>query len=136
MDRRQILGFSGAALLLVGFFTPLFSISFMGFSKSIGFVDFISQGSWASILVLVSVVAAAVLTALKRYMLLLVPAGLVVALLIYVVTNLTSSLVSTGVDSTMVSTLLKLLQPGFGWFFLVVGPVALVLGAFLKPKAA
>ena len=135
MDKRQILGFGGAALLLIGFFTPIFSISLMGFTKTIGFVDFISQGSWASILVLVAVVGAAVLTALKKYRLLLIPAVLIVALLVYIVANLASSLAGSGVDSSQLNALLQMLQPSFGWFFLAVGPVALVLAALLKPAA-
>jgi len=132
MDKRQILGYSGAALLLIGFFTPLFSISFMGFTKTIGFVDFIAEGSWASILVLVAMAGAAVLTFLKKYKLLLIPAGLIVALLVYLVANLASSLASSGIDSAMLESLVNMLQPSFGWLFMVLGPVALVLAGFVK----
>jgi hypothetical protein len=132
MDKRQILGYGGAGLLLIGFFSPLFTISLMGFSKNFGFVDFLSEGSWPSILVLVSVAIAVVLTILKKYKLLLIPAGLVVAMLGYMVVNLASSLASSGIDSAMAESLVKMLQPSFGWFFLVVGPVALVLSGFLK----
>lgn len=132
MDKRQILGYGGAGLLLIGFFSPLFTISLMGFSRNFGFVDFLSEGSWASILVLVAVVGAVVLTILKKYKLLLIPAGLVVAMLGYMVVNLASSLASSGIDSAMVESLVKMLQPSFGWLFLVLGPVALVFSGFLK----
>jgi hypothetical protein len=132
MDKRQILGYGGAGLLLIGFFSPLFTISLMGFSRNFGFVDFLSEGSWASILVLVAVVIAAVLTILKKYKLLLIPAGLVVAMLVYLVVNLAGNLASSGIDSAMAETLIKMLQPSFGWLFLVLGPAALVVAGFLK----
>lgn len=132
MDKRQILGFGGAGILLIGFFSPLFTISLMGFSKNFGFVDFLSEGSWASILVLVSVAIAVVLTILKKYKLLLIPAGLVVAMLGYMVVNLASSLASSGIDSAMLESLVNMLQPSFGWLFMVLGPVALVLAGFAK----
>jgi lysylphosphatidylglycerol synthetase-like protein (DUF2156 family) len=133
MDKRQLLGYGGAGLLLIGFFSPLFTISLMGFSRNFGFVDFLSEGSWASILVLVAVALAAVLTILKKYKLLLIPAGLVVAMLVYLVANLAGNLASSGIDSAMAETLIKMLQPSFGWLFLVLGPVALVLSGFMKP---
>ena len=132
MDKRQIIGYGGAALLLAGFFSPLFTISFMGFTKNFGFIDFLSEGSWASILVLVAIVGAIVLTALKKYKLLLIPAGLIVAMLVYLVANMASNLASSGIDASMVESLANMLQPSFGWLFLVLGPVALVLAGFLK----
>jgi hypothetical protein len=132
MDKRQLLGYGGAGLLLIGFFSPLFTISLMGFSRNFGFVDFLSEGSWASILVLVAVALAAVLTILKKYKLLLIPAGLVVAMLVYLVANLAGNLASSGIDSAMAEALIKMLQPSFGWLFLVLGPAALVVASFLK----
>ena len=135
MDKRQILGYGGAGLLLIGFFSPLFTISLMGFSKSFGFADFLADGSWASILVLVAMAGAAVLTILKKYKLLLIPAGLVVAMLVYMVINIASSIASSGIDSAMAESIVNMLQPSFGWLFLVLGPAALVVAAFLKPAA-
>ena len=135
MNKRQILGYGGAGLLLIGFFSPLFTISLMGFSKSFGFADFLADGSWASILVLVAMAGAAVLTILKKYKLLLIPAGLVVAMLVYMVINIASSIASSGIDSAMAESIVNMLQPSFGWLFLVLGPAALVVAAFLKPAA-
>lgn len=135
MDKRQILGYGGAGLLLIGFFSPLFTISLMGFSKSFSFADFLADGSWASILVLVAAALAVVLTVLKKYKLLLIPAGLVVAMLVYMVVNLASNIASSGLDSAMAESLVKMLQPSFGWLFLVLGPVAFVLAGFLKQAA-
>lgn len=136
MDKRQILGYGGAGFLLIGFFSPLFTISLMGFSKNFGFADFLANGSWASILVLVAMAGAAVLTFLKKYKLLLIPAGLVVAMLVYLVINIASSLASSGIDSAMAESLVKMLQPSFGWLFVVLGPAALAVAAFLKPVSA
>ena len=107
----------------------------MGFSKSFGFADFLADGSWASILVLVAMAGAAVLTILKKYKLLLIPAGLVVAMLVYMVINIASSIASSGIDSAMAESIVNMLQPSFGWLFLVLGPAALVVAAFLKPAA-
>ena len=129
MDKRQILGYSGAVALLVGIFLPLYTASAGMLSISISIAqagqlaESFGELAVLEVLLIVAALAAGVLAFLKRFKFLVYPGALALVLSLYVFIKVQSNPAAS------------ILTPGLAWLFLLGGAGALIAGTFLKPKA-
>src|SRR3954467_14012845 len=91
MDSR-ILGLIGGALIIIGIFLPLVTVTFGEVSQSASFFDAIKAGSWEGYVVLLAGIASIALAALRKYRFLIMTGVIVLGVVILNFVNFKSSI--------------------------------------------
>jgi hypothetical protein len=130
MDSR-ILGIIGAALVIIGIFLPLVTVSVAqaGISQSASFFDSIKAGSWEGYVLLLSGIASLILAALRKYRF-LIATGLI-ALIVVVLNfiNLKAGLAKAlgMADAESLERMgIEVSTQWLGWIVLIIGSLILI----------
>jgi hypothetical protein len=128
LDVRQVLGFLGALMLIIGVFSPVLS------APIIGAITYIKDGGGDGVLILAFALMALVLTAQGQFRGLYFPAALslaVMAFTFFQTRNLMDNLRrDSGAQASYTS---GLVQFQWGWGVLLVGVLLLVVAAQMRP---
>lgn len=148
-NKRQMAGFAGATLLLVGVFTPLVGVPFFTVNYY-SLTQFSSLAGLGFFLLLLCGVSAILLTATKRYALLKWPGLASLLILAYTFYTISSKIseAKTQMQQSMASmpnvannqfkemgnAFLSMIQMQWGWGVLAAGMVLLIVAAMLKDE--
>jgi len=131
MDSR-ILGLIGAALVIIGIFLPLVTVSVAeaGISQSASFFDAIKAGSWEGYVVLLAGIASIALAWLRKYRLLLLTGVIILGVVLLNFFNFKSS-IAKAMGQTSAEALesmgVSLSTQWIGWIALILGGVLLLI---------
>ncbi len=142
-DQRQLFGYIASGLLAFATFLPIATMPI------VGSLNYFSNGKGDGVFVLLAALAAGVLVALKKYKLVLIPAGIAIAVTLFTLINLSIKIneLKAGLGESLEGNPFAELAQGlaasvqleWGWFVLILAEVALVLVALNilpKPKPA
>lgn len=134
MNRQQIIGYSGAAVLALGTFTPIINLPI------VGSVNYFNNGQGDGVFILL-LAAAAALAGFGKVKLLWIPGALSAILLLITFSRfiqtindaknqLTDSLAGNPFAG-LATGLMSSIQLQWGWLFLFLGAIALILASFI-----
>lgn len=135
MDRQKVLGFSGSAVLALGTFMPIVNLPI------VGSVNYFNNGQGDGVFILLLAAAAAILTGVSRIKLLWIPGVLSSILLLVTLTKFIQviSEAKSKLDDSLAGNpfaglatgLMNSIQLQWGWMFLFLGAIALIVASFL-----
>ena len=130
-DQKQLYGYLASGVLALATFLPIATLPL------VGSLNYFSNGQGDGVFVLLAAIGAGVLVALKKYKLLLIPAGIAVAVTLYTLITLMIRInelkASLGTDlegnpfAGLAEGLAASVQLEWGWIILILAEVALVL---------
>ena len=133
-NQRQLFGYGAAVLLALATFLPIATLPL------VGSLNYFANGQGDGVFVLISAAIAGTLIALKRYKLVLIPAGIAIAVTLFTFINLLMKIneMKAGLSdslegnpfSELAQGLAASVQLEWGWFILFLAEAALVLVAF------
>lgn len=130
MDSR-ILGIVGGALVILGIFLPLVTVSVesAGMSQSVSFLDSIKGGSWEGYVLLLSGIASIALAVLRKYRILIVTGLIAFLVVVLNFINMKSSLAKAmgQADADMLERMgVSVSTQWLGWIVLFIGSLILI----------
>lgn len=130
MDSR-ILGIIGGALVIIGIFLPLVTVSVeqAGISQSASFFDSIKAGSWEGYVLILCGIASIVLAVLRKYRFLIITGVITLLVVVLNYINLKSGLAKAlGVaDADALERMgVSVAVQWIGWLVLIVGALILI----------
>jgi hypothetical protein len=136
MNRQQIFGYSGAAILALGTFTPIVNLPI------VGSVNYFNNGQGDGVFILLLAVAAAALTGFGKVKLLWIPGALSAILLLITfsrfiqVINDAKSQLTDSLEGNpfagLATGLMNSIQLQWGWMFLFIGAIGLIVSSFIS----
>ncbi len=138
-DRRQLFGYIASGVLALATFLPIATLPI------VGSLSYFNNGQGDGLFVLLAAVLAGVLVAIKKYKLILIPAGIAMGITIFTLITLMTKIndLKAGLGVSMegnpfaglAETLAASVKLEWGWFILILSEVALVLVALnILPK--
>jgi len=138
-DRRQLFGYIASGVLALATFLPIATLPI------VGSLSYFNNGQGDGLFVLLAAVLAAVLVAIKKYILVLIPAGIALAITMFTMITLMSKIneLKSGLGASMegnpfaglAETIAASVKLEWGWIILILAEVALVLIALnILPK--
>src|SRR3954468_2642092 len=128
MDSR-ILGLIGGALIIIGIFLPLVTVTFGGESQSGSFFDAIKAGSWEGYVVLLCGIASIALAAMRKYRFLLITGIISLGVIILNFINFKSSIAKgLGQSAESLESMgVSISTQWVGWLVLILGGLLLLI---------
>ena len=138
-DRRQLFGYIASGVLALATFLPIATLPI------VGSLSYFNNGQGDGLFVLLAAVLAAALVAIKKYILVLIPAGIALAITMFTMITLMSKIneLKSGLEASMegnpfaglAETIAASVKLEWGWIILILAEVALVLIALnILPK--
>ncbi|OGM59103.1 hypothetical protein A3A75_05595 [Candidatus Woesebacteria bacterium RIFCSPLOWO2_01_FULL_39_10] len=136
MNKKQLLGLIGSLVLIIGVFTPIVSLPF------VGSMNYFNNGNGDGTIVLILAIASLVVVFLKKYKFLWITGLASLGMMLFTFINFQGKMAS--VKSEMQSGLegnpfaglgelaLQSVQLQWGWIILVIGAVLLIVSAAIK----
>ncbi len=122
VNKRQMIGYAGVAILAMGVFMPVYSLPLFGS------FSYFAVSNIAGIVMLVLAVASAVIISIKKYKLLYVTGFLSLLLMVFSFLTLQSTLsfVTSGLKNSVLGNLLaSSIQLQWGWIILLIGSIVI-----------
>lgn len=130
MDSR-ILGLIGGALIIIGIFLPLVTVTVpqADISQTASFFDAIKAGSWEGYLVLLCGIASIALAAMRKYRFLLITGIIALGVIILNFINFKASIAKAAGESLeqLESMGVTISTQWIGWIVLIVGGLLLLV---------
>jgi len=137
LERPQLVGFAGIALLVLGAFAPLVHLPF------VGSINYVANGRGDGMLVLLLAAISAYLVFTRRYRGLLITATLTAAICIFTLVRFESALsdahaklasLGGGLFGGLADTMMGSIGLDWGWALLLLGICGLYGAVFLAPR--
>jgi len=129
LSKKQILGYAGAAILIVGVFMPVVSIPIYGS------ITYYNNGTGDGLIIIILAAISAAITFYKKYPGLLLTAGASLLIIAYDFLNLQSKisdLTNQLQGNIFGNAIAQAVQMQWGWAVLVIGALLLVAAVLIK----
>lgn len=124
MSRNQIIGFSGAAIIIAGVFAPIFHVPVTGS------INYYHEGAGDGIIILLLAVLSLLLLLAKKYKGLWFTGFASLGMISYTFITITSAIS----DMEAFVTANAVVQIKWGWIFLILGAALLIVSAALRER--
>jgi len=131
-SKIKIIGLIGAVLLLIGCFTPLISMSFLGTAVSMSLLG--NKVTENGIIILALACISGVLIVANRLKWLYVTGGISVLTTGYMFLTIQSGLSNLGSKNTFSALATGIIKLDIGWAFLFLGSMLLIITAYFEGK--
>lgn len=133
LSKKQILGFTGAAILVIGVFMPVVSLPI------VGSINYYNNGNGDGLLIIVFAIISAIVVYIKKYPWLYATAAASLLVIAYDFLNVQSKISDLRQqfgDNVYSNLILNSIQMQWGWAVLVIGALLLIVATTIKEESS